>query len=99
MSWLDERADACGAVAFDGGERPALAAMWTTSFHDTVSVGDEVALSLSGHPEARAVIVGEAEDGRPVVACSHCGGPFLAVDDHNLSMLLKRGRSVRGQGL
>jgi hypothetical protein len=64
--------------------------IWTTQFYDEVTVGDEVALGLIGHPDARGLIVRAAEDGRPVVACSHCTST-VAVEDFNLSMLIAKG--------
>lgn len=68
---------------------------WTTQFGDVVTVGDLVALSLTGHPDARGVIVGDAGDGRAscvLTECGRCAGyPTVEVEDFNLAMLIKRG--------
>jgi hypothetical protein len=62
---------------------------WTTQFADVVTVGDQVALGLLGHPDAHGVISDVSADGKPVVKCFHCGA-VVTVEDFNLSMLIKR---------
>lgn len=68
---------------------------WRSTFGDEVAVGDEVALSLLGHPEARGLIVGATEDGRAVVSCAHCAGTPVTVEDFNLAALLRNGGGNR----
>ena len=53
--------------------------IWTTQFADEVAVGDEVALMLSGHPDATGLIIGEADNGSARVQCAHCGRAVTAV--------------------
>jgi hypothetical protein len=54
-------------------------------------VGDEVALSLLRHPDARGLISDVAPDGKAVVMCLHCG-ELLAVEESNLAMRIRAGR-------
>ena len=63
---------------------------WTTQFGEPVGIGDEVALSLYGHPDARAQVVGVASEGNLIVDCGHCDVE-IAVQELNLAAVLRVG--------
>ncbi len=67
--------------------------MWTTQLGEPVGVGDVVALSLYGHPDALARVSGVTGEGNPTVECRHCNAE-LAVLDLHLAAVLRAGNGL-----